>query len=44
MSAEQVAQGMAMPYGAIAVMGKGGAIAVLLMAFSKDFPESYLKI
>jgi len=35
MSATEVAEGMAMPYAAVAVMGKGGAIAVLLMAFSK---------
>jgi Na+/proline symporter len=33
LSASEVASGMAMPYGAIAVMGKGGAVAVLLMAF-----------
>ncbi|RFU25541.1 hypothetical protein B7463_g10794, partial [Scytalidium lignicola] len=33
MSAEEIAAGMAMPYAAIAVMGKGGAVAVLLMAF-----------
>ncbi|KAI9745919.1 MAG: hypothetical protein M1818_000600 [Claussenomyces sp. TS43310] len=33
MSADEIAQGMAMPYAAVAVMGKGGAIAVLLMVF-----------
>ncbi|KAF2140876.1 uncharacterized protein K452DRAFT_272566 [Aplosporella prunicola CBS 121167] len=33
MSEEEVAAGMAMPYAAYAVMGKGGVVAVLLMTF-----------
>jgi len=33
MNAYEVSSGMAMPYAALAVMGKGGAIAILLMAF-----------
>ena len=33
MNANEVASGMAMPYGALALMGKGGAIAILLMIF-----------
>ncbi|KAL3420531.1 sodium symporter family protein [Phlyctema vagabunda] len=33
MNAHEVAEGLAMPYAALAVMGNGGAIAVLLMVF-----------
>ncbi|KAF5615599.1 Na+ solute symporter [Fusarium tjaetaba] len=33
MNAFEVASGMAMPYAALAVMGKGGAMAILLMVF-----------
>lgn len=33
MTTEEVSAGMAMPYAAYAVMGKGGVIAVLLMGF-----------
>ncbi|KUJ13090.1 Na+/solute symporter [Mollisia scopiformis] len=33
MTSAEVSTGLAMPYGALAVMGKGGGVAVLLMAF-----------
>ncbi|TVY58251.1 putative urea active transporter 1 [Lachnellula cervina] len=33
MSSYEVASGLAMPYGALSVMGKGGAFAILLMVF-----------
>jgi Na+/proline symporter len=33
MTAEEVSNGMAMPYAAVAVMGKGGGVAVLLLIF-----------
>jgi Na+/proline symporter len=33
MNAYEVSSGMAMPYAAFAVMGKGGVVAILLMVF-----------
>lgn len=33
MTATEVASGMAMPYAALAIMGKGGAMAILIMVF-----------
>lgn len=33
MTSEQVSSGMAMPFAAMALMGNGGAVAVLLMVF-----------
>ncbi|KAJ4361273.1 hypothetical protein N0V95_002042 [Ascochyta clinopodiicola] len=47
MTSEQVSAGMAMPFAAIALMGNGGALAVLIMAFmavtSANFDWDLLK-